>query len=54
MLYRNSAVGWGDKDGKKHSCLGLPTDPAVKNLPCNAGDTHSIPDPGRSHMLQSN
>ena len=26
----------------------------VKNLPANAGDTGSIPDPGRSHMLRSN
>ena len=26
----------------------------VKNLSANAGDTGSIPGPGRSHMLQSN
>ena len=26
----------------------------VKNLPANEGDTSLIPDPGRSHMLQSN
>ena len=26
----------------------------VKNLPANAGDTGSIPDPGRFHMLRSN
>ena len=26
----------------------------VKNPPFDAGDTGSIPDPGRSHMLQSN
>ena len=26
----------------------------VKNLPVNAGDTGSIPDLGRSHVLQSN
>ena len=25
----------------------------VKNPPADAGDTDSIPDPGRSHMLQS-
>ena len=25
----------------------------VKNLPANAGDTGSIPDPGRSHVPQS-
>ena len=28
-------------------CLG------VKNLPANVGDMVSIPDPGRSHMIQS-
>ena len=27
---------------------------AVKTLPATAGDTGSIPDPGRSHMLRSN
>ena len=26
----------------------------VKNLPVNAGDTGSIPGPGRFHMPQSN
>ena len=26
----------------------------VKNLPANAGDTGSVPDQGRSHMLRSN
>ena len=26
----------------------------VKNLPANTGDMGSSPDPGRSHMLQSN
>ena len=26
----------------------------VKNLPANAGDTGSIPGPGRSHMSRSN
>ena len=26
----------------------------VKNLPANAGDTGSNPDPGRNHMLQGN
>ena len=28
--------------------------PVVKNLPANAGDTSSIPGPGRFHMPQSN
>ena len=26
----------------------------VKNLPCDAGDTGSVPGPGRSHMPRSN
>ena len=29
-------------------------DPAVKNLPANAGDAGSIPGPGRFHMPQGN
>ena len=29
---------------------GFPAGSAVKNLPANAGDASSIPDPGRSHM----
>ena len=33
--------------------LGFPGGSVVKNLPANAGDTGSIPDPGRSHMPQS-
>ena len=32
----------------------FPGGAVVKNLPANAGDTGSIPGPGRSHMLQSN
>ena len=32
----------------------LPGGAVVKDLPANAGDTGSIPGPGRSHMLQSN
>jgi len=34
--------------------LGFCGDSVVKNPPANAGDTGSIPGPGRSHMLQSN
>ena len=33
---------------------GFPGGTVVKNLPANAGDTGSIPGPGRSHMPQSN
>ena len=32
----------------------FPGGTVVKNLPANAGDTGSIPSPGRSHMPQSN
>ena len=32
----------------------FPGGTVVKNLPANAGDTGSIPGPGRSHMPQSN
>ena len=28
-----------------------PGGPSVKNLPANAGDTGSIPGPGKSHMM---
>ena len=31
-----------------------PVGPVVKNPPVNEGDTGSIPDPGKSHMPQSN
>ena len=34
--------------------VGLPGGAVVKNPPAKAGDTGSIPDPGRSHMLRSN
>ena len=33
---------------------GFPGGAVVKNPPANAGDTGSIPGPGRSHMRQSN
>ena len=32
----------------------FPGGAVVKNPPANAGDTGSIPGPGRSHMTQSN
>ena len=32
----------------------FPGGTVVKNPPANAGDTGSIPGPGRSYMLQSN
>ena len=33
---------------------GFPGGPVVKNLPCNMGNTGSIPGPGRPHMLWGN
>ena len=33
---------------------GFPGGAVVENPPANAGDTGSIPGPGRSHMLRSN
>ena len=33
---------------------GFPGGSAIKNPPANAGDTGSIPDPGRSHVPQHN
>ena len=41
------------EDKELHCCDSL-DGAVVKNLPANAGDTGSIPDLGRSHMLQSN
>ena len=37
---------------RKHQ--GFPDGSVVMKLPANAGDTGLIPDPGRSHMPQSN
>ena len=34
--------------------MDFPGGTVVKNPPANAGDMGSVPDPGRSHMLQSN
>ena len=39
--------------GLKGQFRDFPGGPVVKNLPANAGDTVSVPDPGRSHMLWS-
>ena len=39
---------------KKHTYMDFPGGAVDKNPPVNAGDTGSIPGPGRSHMLWSN
>ena len=38
----------------KTRSLGFRGGAVVKNPPANAGDTGSIPHPGRSHMLRNN
>ena len=38
----------------KQGGRGFPGGSVVKNPPANVGDTGSIPDLGRSHMMQSN
>ena len=38
----------------KNNMKGFPGGSVVKNPPANAEDTGSVPDPGRSHMPQSN
>ena len=43
-----------NKNFKKLKNGDFPRGAVVKNLPANAGDTGSSPDPGRSHMPQSN
>ena len=39
---------------KKFGVGGFPGGSVIKNLPANAGDAGSTPDPGRSQLLQSN
>jgi len=39
---------------KRYFYWDFPGGPVVKDLPANAGDTGSIPDPGKSHMHWSN
>ena len=42
-------------DGFKNNQKGdFPGGPLVENLPANAGDMGSVPDPGRSHEQWSN
>ena len=44
----------GAKPSFKGITWGFPGGLVVKNLSAIAGDPSSIPDPGRSHLLQSN
>ena len=55
--YRLKVRGWKKifhANGNHKKAGGFPGGSAVKNPPANAGDTDSIPSPGRSHMPQSN
>ena len=48
-------VSFSCQEQKQEYQLGdFPGGTVFKNLPANAGDTGSIPGPGRSHMLWSN
>ena len=46
--------GVGSAGGTKTLSGGFPGGAVVENPPANAGDTGSIPGPGRPHMPQSN
>ena len=39
---------------KTNISVGFPGGPVIKKPPAVAGDTGSVPGPGRSHMPQSN
>ena len=54
---RSNAERWGlghSISDLKGVFEGFPGGPVVKNLPCKAGDTSSIPGLGRSHMPRGN
>ena len=52
----NYCTRFTDKENwnSKKFTEGFPGGAVVKNLPADAGDTGSIPGPGKSHMPQSN
>ena len=55
--WATSQVHWFPKVKQKSKDSdngGFPGGPVVKNLPCNARDTDSIPGPGGSHVPQGN
>ena len=47
-------LGWTGCVNWPRKSLGFAGGPVVESLPASAGDGGLIPDPGRSHMLQSN
>ena len=56
MQQKGNRGQWQKKKKKKvvEKETGLPDGSVVKNPPANAGGTSSIPDLGKTHMLQSN
>ena len=55
MAKNNNKIHDGcPKKDTRNKLQGLPDGSVVKTSPFNARDTSMIPDPGRSHMLQSN
>ena len=55
-LLKSWLEGWASGwliHGLQNVSGGFPGDSVVKNPPANAGDTNSIPDPGRPHMVWS-
>ena len=56
MQQKGNRGQWQKKKKKKLSKRkrDFPDGSVVKNPPANAGDTSSIPDLGKTHMLQSN
>ena len=54
VLILSNSVTLSGHPFKKRNLWDFPGDAVVKNPPANAGDTGSIPGPGRSHMLWSN
>ena len=52
ILFPGQSTNFG-KLRRKEVSVGFPGGSVVKNLPANAGDTGSIPDPGRFHTPRS-
>ena len=50
LLSETNAKREEKKDQIKALCWGFHSGSVRKNLPANAGDTGSMPSPGRSHM----
>ena len=53
-ILENEEKGTKTEKREQEESLGFPGGPGVKNPPCNAGNTGSIPGLGRPHMPWSN